>query len=164
MMRVVTSENFVLINLEGGGAYVFEFFPKEIQSTDRANWEPQDVTLGVKPIFYANIEPRRISVPELYLDGTFDGATINEQIEGLQALKNEQPGKGSPPALLAVWGSRQQRCVMEECVVSEIFFERGGNPLRARVSLQLVELQQEEMVTVNVTPLDVNTKPDSWPF
>jgi hypothetical protein len=142
-MTRIHSDNFVLIHLEGANSFVFEFFPKEIQSTDRSNWEVQDISRGVKPLFYANSEPRRIQVPELVLDGTRTNEVINDQIDALRLLKTEVASLGRPPALLAVWGDRQQRCVMEECTVTETFFTPGGNPLRARVSLQLVELQEE---------------------
>src|SRR3954454_9659422 len=104
------SGKFALISLETSDSFVFELFPREIQGTDRANWEPQDVTIGTKPLFYANNEPRRMSVPELWLDGARSSQTLNEQLTALRALKNVVQKKGAPPALLAVWGDQQLRC------------------------------------------------------
>lgn len=154
-MPRIHSDNFVLINLEGQDSFVFDFFPREIQGTDRANWEPQDVTIGMKPLFYANREPRRLSVPEVYLDGTLTGESVGEQIDALRALRLELPKLGRPPALLAVYGDRQLRCVLEEVTITEEAFWSEGNPLRARVSLQLIELQEwSEFVNSTVTPLD----------
>ena len=154
VMPRIHSDNFVLINLEGRDSFVFDLFPKEIQGTDRANWEPQDVTIGMKPLFYANREPRRVSVPELYLDGTRTGESVNDQIDALRSLKDELPSIGRPPALLAVWGARQQRCVLEEVTITEELFWSEGNPMRARVSLQLLELQ-EQREAVHSTVKDV---------
>jgi hypothetical protein len=145
-----TQGKFVLISLETPDSFIFQFFPKEIQGTDRANWEPQDVSIGTKPLFYSSTEPRRISVPELVLDSTRDGGDIRDQIDRLRRLKAETKG-GAPPVLHAVWGDYQMRCVLEECVIAENFFTRAGDPQRARVSLQLVEIQeQREIVTVDV--------------
>lgn len=149
------SGKFALISLETSDAFIFELFPREIQGTDRANWEPQDVTRGVKPLFYASSEPRRLSVPELILDGSRTNQTINDQIASLRALKNEVAELGRPPALHAVWGDQELRCVMEEVVIAENFFNGPGDPLRARVSLQLVELQEEhEAVSSQVKEIE----------
>ena len=149
------SGKLALISLETPGAFIFELFPKEIQTVDRGNWEPQDVTRGRKPLMYANTEPRRISVPEIIIDGARTNQTINDHLDQLRALMNERPETGAPPALLLVYGDRDQRCVLEEVTVVENFFNGPGDPLRARVSLQLVELQEEsEVVTSTVTPVD----------
>jgi phage protein U len=150
-MPRVHSDNFVLINLEGGDSFVFDYFPREIQGTDRANWEPQDVTIGMKPLFYANREPRRLSIPELFFN---DEDGIGDQIDALRALKDELPKLGRPPALLAAYGDRQLRCVMEEVSITEGPFRNDGNPRHARVSLQLLELQEEgEAVHSTVSPV-----------
>ena len=150
-----TAGKFVLISLETPDSFIFHFFPKEIQSTDRANWESQDISIGTKPLFYSSTEPRKISVPELMLDSTREvGTDIGDQIDRLRKLKQETKNS-APPALLAIWGDRQQRCVMEEVMIAETFFTPAGDPVRARVSLQLVELQeQREVVTSTVNPIE----------
>lgn len=148
------ADKFVLINLEGLDSFVFDLFPQEVERNDRANWPSQDVTVGMKPIFYANREPGRISVPEVYLDGSRTNTPINEEIDALTALKDEIALLGRPPALLVQYGSRQHRCVMEEVTVTEEFFSADGEPLRARVRLQLLELQLPgEAVNSNVKPV-----------
>jgi hypothetical protein len=154
-MLLDTAGKFVLISLETPDSFIFDFFPKEIQSTDRANWDEQEVSIGTKPLFYSSSQPRKISVPELVLDSTREvGTDIGGQIDRLRKLKQETK-HGAPPALLAIWGDRQQRCVMEEVTIAETFFTPAGDPLRARVSLQLVELQeQREVVSSTVTAID----------
>ena len=93
-------------------------------------------------------------MPDLRLEGTRTNESIGPQIDALRKLKQETKN-GAPPALLVIWGDRQQRCVMEEVSIAETFFTPAGDPLRARVSLQLVELQeQHEVVTSSVTPID----------
>jgi hypothetical protein len=134
---------FVLINLEGAGDFFFDLFPKEIQTTGRAVWEQQDTTIGVKPIFYANRDPKRITVPEVFLDRTDTQESIKPDIEALEALQAEVPTLGRPPALLAIWGDEQFRCVLEEVTINRKWFSAEGNPQRAMVTLQLLELQEE---------------------
>jgi len=134
---------FVLVNLEGKGTYVFDFFPREIQSESRSNWEAQDTTIGTKPLFYGNRDPQRLTIDELWLDRTAANESIEPDITGLFDLQNEDPKLGRPRAVLALWGDRQVRCVLENINVREQFFNKDGSPQRARVSLQLIQLQDE---------------------
>ena len=152
---LMKTDHFTLINLEGGESFVFQFFPREIQTSGRSNWEAQDTTIGVRPLFYANRDGERISIPEVYLDGTDDNQSIEPEIRALQALRAEVPKLGRPPALLAAWGDEHYRCVLEEVSVTRNFFSPEGNPLRATVSLQLLELQKErEAVEVVIRDVD----------
>lgn len=169
MALLDTQGKFVLISLETTDSFIFDLFPTRdqgIQSTDRANWEEQDVTIGTKPLIYSSKQPRKISVPELILDGSRTNESIGPKIDALRKLGLEHKRKvivngvtkisnAAPPALLAIWGDRQERCVMEELVVTETVFTKNGDPLRARISLQLVEIQKvREVVTSSAIPLD----------
>jgi hypothetical protein len=146
---------FVLINLEGVGSFFFDFFPREIQTVNRANWEQQDTTIGVKPLFYANREPQRISVPEVFLDSTDAQQSIVGEIAALQELLLEIPKFGRPPALLASWGNEEHRVILEELTINRRWFSGDGNPQRASVSLQLLQLQeQRESTDVTVKGAD----------
>jgi Contractile injection system tube protein len=143
---------FVLINLEGNGSFVFDLFPREIQTSRRVTWEPQDITRGTKPLFYSNRDPKRIAINEVVFDGTELKESIEPQLTALYALQNEDSQLGRPPVLLAIWGDRQERCVLEDITIVEKFFSPEGEPLRAIVSLQLVEIQE----TGDATGLLVN--------
>src|ERR1051325_2293386 len=134
---------FVLINLEGEGDFFFDLFPREIQTSDRAVWEPQDITIGVKPLFFANRDPKRISIPEVALDRSDELNSIKPDIDALLKLQVEIPRLGRPPALLAMWGEEQVRCVLETVDVKRTWFSAEGDPQRAAVSLQLLQLQEE---------------------
>lgn len=135
-----------LINLDAGGSFVFQYYPTNATTTDRANWEPQETTIGVKPLFYANREPRQIHFPELWFDTSDTNDSVTPRVNELKALFNET-SKGTPPALLAVWGDRRERCVLVELVVEEIFFHREGYPIRAKVQVTLLQLQEEGEAT-----------------
>lgn len=129
-----------LINLEGEGSYTFQFFPAKSLGTDRANWEPQNMTIGVKLLFYSNRDPRVTTFDELYLDGTDQNVSLTPDIIILRSLM-EETANGTPPALLAVWGDRKERCVLEELEIEEIFYSRLGEPLRLKIRLSLLQLQ-----------------------
>lgn len=130
-----------LINLEGGETFVFQYFPASVSTTDRANWQAQETTIGVKPLFYANREPRETDFPELWLDNTETNESLTPDLKSLKSLL-EETGNGTPPALLAAWGDRQERCVLQELVVEETFFNLEGHPIRARIRLRLLQLQK----------------------
>ena len=113
------------------------------------------MTRGMKPLVYANGEPTRLSIPECWLEGARTNTAINDDIQKLLALKTENAKLGRPPALLAAWGDEQLRCVMEEVSIDREFFMSGGDPLRAQLSLQLVQSQQDE-AAVDVVVQDVD--------
>jgi hypothetical protein len=133
---------FVIINLCGGGVFSFDFFPvAPIDHSRRANWEEQDTTTGTKPLFYFNRDPKRLEVPEVYLDKTDTEESIKPEMDQLYALQNESC-EGTPPPLLVVWGDQQMRMILEEVRFEEIFHARPGYPMRARVSLSFKEIQE----------------------
>lgn len=134
---------FSLVNLSGGGALEFTLFPQRIGISNRANWSGQDVTTGVKPLFYANREPSRVRIDELYLDRTDENVSLSDDLDLLYALQ-EETKDGTPAALLAVWGDRQARVVLEELNVDLTYFTPDGSPSRARISLTLMQVLEEK--------------------
>ena len=149
---------FSLINLAGPGTFTFALFPRKVATQERANWQPQETTVGVKPLFYANRDPRRITVDELYLDSTDTGASLTPTIKELRQLLAETE-KGTPPPLLAVWGDRQERCVLSDLTIEEQFFDTNGNPLRVMVRLELTQLQPEGARTSSRVVEDSDSAP-----
>lgn len=131
-----------LINLEDQGAFTFQYFPNSLRTQNRANWNAQDTTIGIKPLYYANREPRRIEFPELYFDNTDTNESLTETIKELQALM-EETDKGTPPALLAAWGDRHERCVLEELAIEEKLFNPSGEPILIVCRLSLLQLQPD---------------------
>jgi hypothetical protein len=143
----------VLIDLSSQASWEFQFFPNELRTVDRANWRPQETTTGTMPLFYENREPRRLSFPELYLDNTETGVSVTETLADLKAFTmDEQDDTGMPPVLLATWGDRKERCVLEEIQIEEIYFTEDGDPTRAKIGLELLEIQPiGEATSVHVT-------------
>lgn len=137
-------DSFGLTNLEGPGGFIFIRFPTAIGTSARANWQVQEVTVGTKPLYFANREPKQIRVDDLLLDNTATGDSVTPDIEALFRLLEELEGKGRPPALLARWGDREERCVLADLNVSEEFFNFDGTPIRARISVTLLQFQEDD--------------------
>jgi hypothetical protein len=133
---------FVLVNLDGGGTFVFDFFPTApISGSRRANWPEQETTIGTRPLFYMNRDPRKPEVMEVWADKTDTNESLTPEIEALYALQDEIAGLGAPPRLLAMWGDRQEVCVLEELRHEEHMHSPSGNPIRVKFSLTLKEVQ-----------------------
>jgi hypothetical protein len=135
---------FVVINLCAGGVFRFQWFPSPnpgIELSRRANWEEQNTTTGTKPLFYFNRDPRRLEVPEVWLDKTDTNQSIKPEMDALLALQDEVC-EGTPPPLLVAWGDRQERVILEEVRFEEVFHHRVGFPMRARVRLSFKEVQE----------------------
>ena len=150
--------SLVLVNLEAGDSFIFRFFPEKIEHSRRANWEPQRVTTGTQPLLYANREPKRLTFPEVWLDNSATGDSVTADLEQLYALQN-QGQQGAPPKLLAQWGERQERVVLEEVRAVESHFTTEGNPRRALLSLTLIEIQDDGAAQPAVRPQTAPTGP-----
>jgi hypothetical protein len=149
----MSADGIALIDLYSSNAWVFQFFPPGISTEDRANWEPQNVTIGTRPLFYSNREPQRITISDVLLNSDSE-ESITKDIEELRALMKETD-RGSPPPLLFICGDWQERVVLEELRIEKQFFDPQANLLRARVSLTLLELQRvRERVTTKITDVE----------
>ena len=146
-----------LINLEGTDSFIFRRFPTQIETSSRVNWQAQNTTTGVQPLFYSNREPRKLIFNELLLDATASLESLTPTLDLLSGLMKETD-KGRPPALLAQWGDRSERVVLEELRIVENFFHENGNPLRAIVSLTLTEIQEFEAATTAPAPATLESE------
>jgi hypothetical protein len=151
---------FQLIDLTSNASFTFRYFPVTVRTEDRVNWEPQDLASGRKPLFYANRDGMSISVPELYLDGTDTDRNIKPDLDDLRLLMEEIDGTGMPPPLMAIWGAHKERCVMSGCTIEENMFNHDGEVTRAKISLELMELQPDgEATTVRVPTYNEDVQP-----
>ena len=142
---------FQLIDIGSDFAYEFQYFPEEISLQDSANWNAQETTMGVKPLFYASGEPSIISVENLILDNTETGVSLKPDLDLLRLFKTELEEGGPPPAMLAIWGDWSERCVLTRLDITQIYFDAEGNCLRARIGIDLTQLQEDgEETSVNI--------------
>ena len=145
-----------LINLSdptGGGDFLFHFFPREISTTDRANYDPLDVGGYVKPFSYANTEAQVIEFPEVWLDtsdadaGFVDQAfSVHPDIERLRALMRRPATAGgeladAPPLLQLICGEWMPTVVLVEMKADRKRFSSENVPNRAVLSLTFWEVR-----------------------
>lgn len=141
-MPDVRNSPFMLVNLSSkrNESFTFVNFPGSTSTEDQANWESQNTTIGVKPLQYANREPQRIEANDLYFDKSATNESITPDLERLRALQRETE-QGVPSPLLLVVGDWQKRVVLQTVRVESDYFREDGAPLRAKISLTMVELQ-----------------------
>ncbi len=155
----IDPQPFTLVNVYKHESWQFFYFPTEIETASEANWEPQNTTIGVKPLFYMNREPTSLTINDLLLDGSLSGKSITPQIKRLRALQ-EETAKGTPSTLIALWGDRQETVVLKTLTIREQFFAPQGFPLRARVNLALIQIQDQNRVNiVEDDDLENSTRP-----
>jgi hypothetical protein len=152
--------DFKLIDLSSNISFTFQYFPETVTTSDRANWEAQNLTTGHKPLFYSNREPMQISVENLVLDNADTGRSLRLDLEDLRTLMEEVDGQGAPPPLLAIWGDHKERCVLQDLTIEEEMFNDDGACIRARIAIQLTELQPDgEGTTVRTSTYNENIDP-----
>lgn len=138
---------FQILDIESDFAFEFQYFPEQLTTRGRANWEPQDTTIGTKPLWYANTDPMVISIQDAYFDYTHGNVSAEPDIELMRGLMSEYEDR-VPPALLAIWGNRRIRCVLTDLTINEMMFkEDTGEPTRLQFSMELMELQDENETT-----------------
>lgn len=149
--------DFQLVDLTSNLGFSFQYFPESIRWSERVNWSQQDTTIGTKPLFYQNTDARTLTVNDLVLDGTGDNRNIVPELNDLRNLKAEREELGMPTPLLAAWGGQKFRCVLQSLEIEENYFHDSGFPMRARINLELVELQNIGATTsVNEGPIYTN--------
>lgn len=131
---------FTIINLRDGGE-VRLLFPGEINTEDQTNWEAADVAGGLKPLSFGNVEAQKITINDLAIDKTREGASVEPEIETLRKWMRSNEQNGSPPALQIVTVGWQQRCVLSSLNVKRSFFTKEGVCIRAYLSLTFDELR-----------------------
>ena len=130
-----------IINLTGGGTFVFKRFPAEIGTEDSANWETVEVSGGTKPSFFANNEPQEISIDDVMIDNTDTNQSIEPEIEQLRDLMKPSGSAGAPPALQIMTAGFKQRVVLKSLSATRNFFTPAGVAIRASLRLQFTEIQ-----------------------
>jgi contractile injection system tube protein len=140
-----------LINLVTNEVWMFQFFPEKVSTEDKTNWELQNVTIGTKPLGYANREPQKISISDVFLDDSDQSQSIERPIQNLRSLMSETEAGQPPPTLRFICGSWQERVVLESLNIEREMFNADGDAIRARISMTLIQVAQNERTEVQFT-------------
>lgn len=147
--------SLVLIDLNSQASFEFQFFPSSLELEGGANWEQQNTAGGKKPLFYSNSDGTRLTFPELWWDSTDTGESLNPRMDELRGFcLDEQDDRGAPPSLLATWGDAKLQCVLSRYRFVPEFWDGDGNPLRVRLDLEFLEIQDEGEAT-NLTGIGI---------
>lgn len=130
---------FTILNLRDGGEIKL-LFPQEVNTEDRANWHDVDVAGGVKPLFFANVEPQKITISELCIDNTQTNESVEPTIEKLRSWMRPKERQSSPPVLQILTVGWQQRCVLSGLNVKRSFATKPGVYIRAFLTLTFEEV------------------------
>lgn len=130
---------FSILNLRDGGE-VKLLFPEEINTDDRTNWVSVDVANSLKPLFFANTEPQKITIKNLCIDNTRTNESVEPTIEQLRSWMRPNMRDSSPPPVQILTVGWRQRCVLSGLNVKRSFATRNGIYIRAYLDLTFDEL------------------------
>lgn len=134
---------FSIVNLRDGGE-VRLWFPKEIATQDRTNYEAADVAGGMKPLSFGNVEPQQITINDLCIDHTRTNRSVEPTIETLREWMRGSEQNGAPPDLQIITVGWQSRAVLSGLDVRREFFV-GGVCVRAYFNFTFDELKTNEL-------------------
>lgn len=132
---------FSIINLTAGGGEVKLIFPEEVNTEDRSNWESVDVANALKPLFFANIEPQKITIDKLCIDNSHSLESVEPVIAKLRNWMRVKERESAPPVLQILTAGWQQRCVLTGMSVKRSFWTNNGICIRAYLNLTFEEYQ-----------------------
>ncbi len=130
---------FSIINLRDGDE-IDLLFPEEINTDDRTNWEEADVAGGLKPLFFANADPQKITIRELCVDHTRTNNSVEPVIETLRSWMRPKERESAPPPLELITAGWKQKGVLSELGVKRQFWTKDGVCIRAYLDLTFNEL------------------------
>jgi hypothetical protein len=143
-----------IIGLEGGATGVTveaQFNPKEISIDKSVPWQLQK-TKGPGDLQFSSANPKTMSF-ELMFDGFASGSSIQNGIGMLHRLTDIDANLKRPPKVKVVWGTEGApdmmptfEGVIESIGVKYTMFDGHGMPLRATVSMRLVEARKLKVV------------------
>jgi hypothetical protein len=144
-MVVQRFEKLSIVSLYDNSYIELPYFPTEISTEEGANYQPQDTTTGVRPLFYANRDGQHITF-QVWIDRTDPNQSIEPEINKLRAWMKEV-GRGGesrqPPMLLLACGDWRPRVVLERMNVRKTLFNSSNQAIRAEVHLTFIGIPKE---------------------
>jgi ABC-type transporter Mla subunit MlaD len=141
------NEKASLTNLDTGGTISVQFNPKEFSYSDSADWKPKG-NVDRPSLTYEKGSPASVKM-DVYFDSTRSGGDVESGGVGAlrklleQTVQENIDGKpiSRPPYLRFAWGTFSMGCVVKDIQVQYMMFRPDGAPVRAKVTLSLMEHQ-----------------------
>ena len=142
------------IEVETGDEIECMFNPSELSFSVGADWGKADKPGLAVPQLEFNAGVSGTMELNLFFDTTNSGKSVtkttnklieltrvNTKLSGYDKSKNN----GRPPSVVFRWGKfRSFKAVVEQVSVNYTYFSKSGDPLRARVSLTLKQLEDDK--------------------
>ena len=137
-------------NLDTGDVVQVQFNPKDFTLSDSAAWKARG-NVARPALTYEKGMPASVRMT-LFFDTTRGGRNVEtEHVGALRALLEQTETEtvdgaevSRPPILQFAWGSFRFQCVLEKIDVQYMMFKPDGTPVRAQVSVTLMEHQGVE--------------------
>jgi hypothetical protein len=160
-----------LVSTDGGGTIEFMFNPAQLAFRQQINLTKNlgaRTGRGLPKVSFAYPEPCKLSIRDLTLD-TYEeggGKSVLPYLQKFEkALNFAESGEGRekrPPTYVFTWGSQQFiRCFVVELTYTLTLFLPDGTPVRAKLDLELEEIDESTAQPGMGAPASVNRSGDS---
>jgi nucleoid-associated protein YgaU len=137
--------------LSGGGDIVFfDFNPKELQITKKANWKSTPAKKGKAPPPEYNGPEAASMTLEMFIDASEEengdvSKLVDQLVEACTpAASTEKNNKPKPPGVKFAWGQKTYLTgYMESVSAKYTLFRKGGRPVRAVCTIALKEFPKD---------------------
>ncbi|MBL1176268.1 hypothetical protein [Pantanalinema sp. GBBB05] len=141
-----------LVSTDGGGTIEFMFNPTQLAFRQRINLTKNSgarTGRGLPKVNFAYPDPCTLSIRDIMLD-TYEesgGKSVLTHIQQFEKAVNfAESGEGKekrPPTYVFTWGSQQYiRCFIVEFTYTLTLFLPDGTPVRAKLDLELEEVDE----------------------
>jgi hypothetical protein len=160
-----------LVSTDGGGTIEFMFNPTQLSFQQRINLTKNSgarTGRGLPKVNFAYPEPCSLSIQDIMLDTYEEGGgksvlSYLQQFEkAVNFAESGEDKEKRPPSYVFTWGSQQYiRCFIVQLSYTLLMFLPDGTPVRAKLSLELEEIDESTSQPGMGTSATVNRSGDS---
>jgi hypothetical protein len=160
-----------LVSTDGGGTIEFMFNPTQLAFQQRINLTKNSgarTGRGLPKVNFAYPEPCSLSIQDIMLDTYEEGGgksvlSYLQQFEkAVNFAESGEDKEKRPPSYVFTWGSQQYiRCFIVQLSYTLLMFLPDGTPVRAKLSLELEEIDESTSQPGMGTSATVNRSGDS---
>lgn len=160
-----------LVSTDGGGTIEFMFNPTQLafkQQIRLTKHEGSRTGRGLPKVDFAHPEPCTLSISDIIID-TYEEGNAKSVLSYIKqyekALNFAESGTGKnkrPPTYVFTWGNNQYiRCFITQLSYTLTMFLTDGTPVRAKLSLELEEIDESVSQPGMGAPSQVDRNKDS---
>ena len=129
----------------GAVAINFQFNPNSLSFSRTVNWKVEEgayTSAGFPKVSYSNRGAETLKLSNLWFD-TYEYATKTSVLTLISPIIKSTEIAGSlkrPPVYIFAWGEQYMKCVVTSISYELTMFLSDGTPVRAKVSIDLQEV------------------------